>query len=121
MTPDLLSGKLSHSEIAAKHGTSKTTVQRASAAIRSEVLDEQAAALVKIRAGLAKAVDRVLDLLDSGDHKVALAAANSIMDRAGIVKSERREVTGAGGAPVTLTAVVMTAEERERFARKGEA
>lgn len=56
----------------------------------------------RLRAQAARAAERLVALLDSGDERVALAAARDVLDRAGIRAPERHAVTGPRGGPLQL-------------------
>lgn len=49
-----------------------------------------------------RAVERLVQLLDSPNEQVALAAARDLLDRAGVRVPDRHEVTGPRGGPLQL-------------------
>jgi len=89
--PDIVAGK-GASEVARLHGVSETTVRRWMLEVRGQFLDETQAAIEKIRGKLPRIVDRLLELTESADEKVALGAVNSALDRTGLIKVQRHEV-----------------------------
>jgi len=62
--------------------------------------------VARARLRLAEAADpaavRLVDLLGSDDDQTAHRAATAILDRAGIGRSDRVEMTGSGGGPISV-------------------
>ena len=70
--------------------------------------DCQRAAQARLMANAYSAAARIVSLLDSEDERIALSAAQTLLDRTGHVKAERVEV---GGAIATASAVIVDPSE----------
>ena len=114
--PDIVAGR-SVDDIAAAHGVSNTTVRRWMAEVRDQLIealgDAIAQAAERLHSGVADCLARLEQLRQSDDEKVALGAINSWLDRAGVVKTERREVTGKDGGAMQVQVVMSDAEAEE--------
>jgi len=86
-------------EIAEEVGVTRKTVYRwreipaYSALVSGLLADTQRAARATLRAGAKAAAARVLALVESEDERIALSAAQTLLDRTGHPKSERVEVS----------------------------
>ena len=65
--------------------------------------DTQRAARATLRAGAKAAASRVLDLIASDDERIALSAAQTLLDRTGHPKAERMEMTAEVEASARVT------------------
>lgn len=111
---DILAGQLTQEQIARKHGVSRRSVVRAAVGIRPATLDAVEKGYEAIHALIPKAIETLQACLNSADDRTRVAAANSLLDRSGIVKTERREITGPDGKELRIT---LTLAERESAAR----
>tara|TARA_R100001510_G_scaffold40341_1_gene36713 strand:- start:146 stop:580 length:435 start_codon:yes stop_codon:yes gene_type:complete len=93
-------------EISAEVGVSRRQLYRwrdvpaYSLLVRQLKTDTARAARDTLESGARKAARRILELVDSSDEKVALAAATTLLDRTGHPKTERREIMQAIAARV---------------------
>ena len=116
--PDIVAG-MGASDIASKHGVSATTARRWMANAKQAIVDGREDAIAKVRtaleAGAPRAVERLRELMESEDGKVALGAVNSWLDRGGVVKTERRELSATpGGEPLFQIAATEIASAAKR-------
>jgi hypothetical protein len=102
-------------EIAAEVGVARKTLYRwreipaYSQFVALLISDTQRAARSVMRANAHSAAARIVQLLDSEDERIALSAAQTLLDRTGHVKAERVEV---GGAIATASAVIVDPSEQ---------
>ena len=86
-------------EIAEEVGVTRKTVYRwreipeYSALVSALLADTQRAARATLKAGAKAAAARVLELVSSEDERIALSAAQTLLDRTGHPKAERVEVS----------------------------
>lgn len=102
-------------EVAAVVGVNRKTLYRwreipAYPALVASLRDDcQRAAQARLMANAHSAAARIVQLLDSEDERIALSAAQTLLDRTGHVKAERVEV---GGAIATASAVIVDPSEQ---------
>jgi hypothetical protein len=86
-------------EIADEIGVHRATIYRwrelpaYSHLVAALLADTQRAARATLRAGAKAAASRVLELVGSDDERIALSAAQTLLDRTGHPKAERVEVS----------------------------
>jgi hypothetical protein len=68
------------------------------------------AALI-LRQSAPRAAQRIVDIVGSEDDKEARQASAEVLDRSGVSRVTRREITGEGGKPLIPAASEMTDEE----------
>jgi hypothetical protein len=96
-------------EIAEEVGTHRATIYRwrelpeYSHLVAALLADTQRAARATLRAGAKAAASRVLDLIASDDERIALSAAQTLLDRTGHMKAERLEMTAEVEASARVT------------------
>lgn len=54
----------------------------------------------KLVKGGEKAIKALLEVAENGKHGARVAAAREILDRIGVIRTERRELTGKDGGPI---------------------
>jgi hypothetical protein len=123
ITPDLISGDYTHSQIAARHKVNIRFVQQVSAELRPAITrtkeEARESGLQRLRSAVDRACDTVGDLLASQDERTRLAAAQTILDRTGLVRSEGRELEASEGA-VELSRLVTRSLEITAAVRRGD-
>lgn len=96
-------------EIAEEVGVTRKTVYRwreipeYSALVSALLADTQRAARATLKAGAKAAAARVLELVSSEDERIALSAAQTLLDRTGHPKAERVELGGSVETSATVT------------------
>ena len=96
-------------EIAEAVGVTRKTVYRwreipeYTALVSALLADTQRAARATLRAGAKAAASRVLDLIASDDERIALSAAQTLLDGTGHMKAERLEMSAEVEASARVT------------------
>lgn len=96
-------------EIAEEVGVTRKTVYRwreipeYSALVSALLADTQRAARATLKAGAKAAAARVLELVSSEDERIALSAAQTLLDRTGHPKAERVELGGRVETTASIT------------------
>jgi len=96
-------------EIAEEVGVTRKTVYRwreipeYSALVSALLADTQRAARATLKAGAKAAAARVLELVSSEDERIALSAAQTLLDRTGHPKAERVELGGSVETTASIT------------------
>ena len=71
-------------------------------AVKLLLADAVQGAKTIIEGAVARAAQELVDLLNVRDPRVRLAAAENILDRAGVVKTTRQELTGKDGESLVV-------------------
>ena len=96
-------------EIAEEVGTHRATIYRWREVdeyrhlVAALLADTQRAARATLKAGAKAAAARVLELVSSEDERIALSAAQTLLDRTGHPKAERVELGGSVETTASIT------------------
>ena len=96
-------------EIAAEIGVHRATIYRwrelpeYGHLVAALLADTQRAARATLKAGAKAAAARVLELVSSEDERIALSAAQTLLDRTGHPKAERVELGGSVETSASVT------------------